>query len=96
MRGFDFDISEVKKAEASEARSVLVESWVLEDAATEQLMKHFFKHLDSEGSANESLHHDRKKEKPTTMEKNEGDKEEMYLLLKGYMDRRQNYLFALV
>ena len=29
---------------ASEARSVLVESWVLEDAATEQLMKHFFKH----------------------------------------------------
>lgn len=39
---------------------MLVESWVLEDAATEQLMKHFFKHLDSEGSANESLHHDRK------------------------------------
>lgn len=86
---------------------MLVESWVLEDAATEQLMKHFFKHLDSEGSANESLHHARKwlrnngftktfqwapfmlmgdnftfdfeklrKEKPTTMEKNEGDKEE--------------------
>lgn len=85
---------------------MLVESWVLEDAATEQLMKHFFKHLDSEGSANESLHHGRKwlrnngftktfqwapfmlmgdnftfdfeklrKEKPTTMEKNEGDKE---------------------
>ena len=40
---------------------MLVESWVLEDAATEQLMKHFFKHLDSEGSANESLHHDRKR-----------------------------------
>ncbi|XP_022809967.1 tetratricopeptide repeat protein 28-like [Stylophora pistillata] len=41
---------------ASGARSVLVASWALEDKATANLMKHFYKHLVRGESASESLH----------------------------------------
>ncbi|XP_022807065.1 tetratricopeptide repeat protein 28-like [Stylophora pistillata] len=43
---------------ASGARSVLVASWAIEDEATEQLMKQFYKHLARGESASESLHQD--------------------------------------
>ena len=41
---------------ASGARSVLVASWAVEDEATANLMKHFYKHLVRGESASESLH----------------------------------------
>ena len=41
---------------ASGARSVLVASWAVEDKATANLMKHFYKHLVRGESASESLH----------------------------------------
>ncbi|CAH3130031.1 unnamed protein product [Pocillopora meandrina] len=41
---------------ASGARSVLVASWAIEDKATAELMKHFYKHLVRGESAGESLH----------------------------------------
>ncbi|XP_022790431.1 tetratricopeptide repeat protein 28-like [Stylophora pistillata] len=41
---------------ASGARSVLVASWAIEDKATAQLMKHFYKYLVRGESASESLH----------------------------------------
>ncbi|XP_066015028.1 tetratricopeptide repeat protein 28-like [Pocillopora verrucosa] len=41
---------------ASGARSVLVASWAIEDKATAELMKHFYKHLVRGESASESLH----------------------------------------
>ncbi|XP_078364055.1 tetratricopeptide repeat protein 28-like [Oculina patagonica] len=41
---------------ASGARSVLVALWALEDSATEQMMKSFYRHLVRGESASESLH----------------------------------------
>ena len=41
---------------ASGTRSVLVASWAVEDEATANLMKHFYKHLVRGESASESLH----------------------------------------
>ena len=41
---------------ASGARSVLVASWAVEDEATGNLMKHFYKHLFRGESASESLY----------------------------------------
>jgi len=40
----------------SDARSVLVALWALEDSATEQLMSRFYEHLVGGESASESLH----------------------------------------
>ena len=40
----------------SDARSVLVALWAISDSATEQLMCHFYEHLDRGESASESLH----------------------------------------